>query len=111
MGRSQEKRREAREKHHLAKNRAKYNKVINLHKKLKMKTEDGSPMTVEKHAILYATAFDNLIQDLTKMNIKVIHVMLNDLNARGAIPPYYGQYHWKIVDALTSVVMERTMLK
>ncbi len=57
------------------------------------------------------SAFNNLLIDLGKLNVKYLQQLLTDLNKNGAMPPFYGDYHRMLVGFVESNILERTMLK
>lgn len=56
------------------------------------------------------SAFDNMISDLSKLNVKYLQQLLSDLKD-GYINPFPGDYHRMLQQAVETNIMERTLLK
>lgn len=57
------------------------------------------------------SAFENLLIDLSKLNAKYLQQLLSDLNSKGSIYPFHGEYHKMLISSVETMIIERTMLK
>lgn len=91
-----EKKKAAKKRTQRQKRREKYMRLFNEHRR------QSPDMFAE---------FEILIAKLIALNPKYLQVMLEDLQLRGAIHPWTGEYHWTIINRAEMAILERTVLK
>ena len=55
--------------------------------------------------------FQAMIGEFLKLNLKHLQTLLTELNTKGAIPPWYGDYHRMLIHRIEIAILERTMLQ
>lgn len=89
--------------HSIQKKRAQYVRVFNKYIDMNNKRKD---LLTD-----YANTFESLINEIKKLRVKTLQVMLTDLNKHGYIAPYAGYYHQRLKETAEFVIIENTLLK
>ncbi len=55
--------------------------------------------------------FQAMISEFLQLNLKHLQTLLTELKNKGAIPPWYGDYHRMLIHRIELNILERTILE